>query len=126
MAHAPRTAANASIPARLVTTRRAIDAWMALLVAVPLLALSPGAEAATGALPWGVGAELDGWRIERLQRHPEFVRLRLKRADDEAAIVHGDFRPGNAIVRDGTPEVELESTLGEFPDMEHVRGIEKT
>jgi len=26
-------------------------------------------------------------------------------ADDEAAIVHGDFRPGNAIVRDGTPEV---------------------
>lgn len=56
---------------------------MALLVVV---ALAPAAEAAPGALPWSVESEVDGWRIERVQRHPEFVRLQLKKGDTQASL----------------------------------------
>ena len=45
------------------------------------------AASAAGGVPWGVGGTIgDQWSVERVQRHPEFVRLQLKRSAEEAAI----------------------------------------
>ncbi|MDP6943651.1 MAG: hypothetical protein QF464_05835, partial [Myxococcota bacterium] len=59
--------------------------------------VAPTATAAPGAVPWSVGEEIGaGWTLDRVQRHPEFVRLRLTHGDTVAAIEVAPGQPGDA------------------------------